>query len=123
MAEEKAIKSRFRRLAALHHPDKVQQSGNGSTAETDAIFVHLKLAQDTLLDPARRFAYERFGKTVIDWKEGKNIWDYLYHGMLTTGPQYIGGFVMMIVLNMFWWPSFGRYVSLEPWSNTTHGVW
>ncbi|KAK2756087.1 hypothetical protein FQN54_005494 [Arachnomyces sp. PD_36] len=109
-ADDKTIKSRFRRLAALHHPDKVQQlPGNGSREETDAFFVHLKLAQDTLLDPARRFAYERFGKSVVNWKETKTVYDYLYNGILATGPQYVGGLVTMIVLNMFWWPNWGRY--------------
>ncbi|KMU79139.1 hypothetical protein CISG_07503 [Coccidioides immitis RMSCC 3703] len=46
-ADDRTIKSRFRRLAALHHPDK--QGGFESTSTGD-LFVHLKLAQDTLLD-------------------------------------------------------------------------
>lgn len=111
-ADDKTIKSRFRRLAAQHHPDKVQQfPGLGSREETDAFFVHLRLAQDTLLDPAKRFAYDRFGKSVVHWRENKTIYDYLHQGILATGPHYMGGLVTMMVLNMFWWPNWGKYVS------------
>ncbi|KAF3357825.1 hypothetical protein VdG1_05490 [Verticillium dahliae VDG1] len=53
--EDREIKSRFRRLAAVHHPDK------SSDADGASRFIHLKLASDTLLNPAARFAYDRFG--------------------------------------------------------------
>ncbi|EAQ92477.1 hypothetical protein CHGG_00712 [Chaetomium globosum CBS 148.51] len=70
-ATEREIKSRFRRLAALHHPDKVSSStvgGSGPTHEDiNAYFVHLKMAADALADPARRFTYERFGPDVVGW--------------------------------------------------------
>ncbi|KKK15578.1 putative membrane associated DnaJ chaperone [Aspergillus ochraceoroseus] len=48
LADERFIKSRFRRLAAQHHPDKVG-SGDGVS---DDYFVFLKMAQETLVDPA-----------------------------------------------------------------------
>lgn len=41
-ATEKEIKSRFRRLAAIYHPDKVSSSTPGS----EDFFVHLRLAQE-----------------------------------------------------------------------------
>ncbi|EGY13353.1 uncharacterized protein VDAG_00035 [Verticillium dahliae VdLs.17] len=60
--EDREIKSRFRRLAAVHHPDK------SSDADGASRFIHLKLASDTLLNPAARFAYDRFGPEVTQWQ-------------------------------------------------------
>lgn len=67
-ASEREIKSRFRRLAALYHPDKVVTGqGQQSQEEVNNYFVHLKTAVDTLTDPVRRFAYERFGVDAVAW--------------------------------------------------------
>ncbi|KAK2736424.1 hypothetical protein FQN57_000757 [Myotisia sp. PD_48] len=104
---DRTIKSRFRRLAALHHPDKQLHGSNGENPE--GIFVYLKLAQDTLLDPTRRFAYDRFGLDVVQGNKDKTISDYFFTGLYTLIPQYLGGFVMMIVLNIFWFSSWARY--------------
>ncbi|KAK3403195.1 hypothetical protein B0T20DRAFT_400268 [Sordaria brevicollis] len=64
-ASEREIKSRFRRLAALYHPDKV--TGQQNQEEVNNYFVHLKTAVDTLTDPVRRWAYERFGLDAVAW--------------------------------------------------------
>ncbi|KAL8830914.1 MAG: hypothetical protein Q9170_005516 [Blastenia crenularia] len=56
--DEKKIKSRFRRLAAIYHPDKAVSPEDHANAE--AYFVKFKSAQDTLTDATKRFAYERF---------------------------------------------------------------
>ncbi|KAI0019369.1 hypothetical protein F4780DRAFT_747404 [Xylariomycetidae sp. FL0641] len=63
-ASDREVKARFRRLAALHHPDKVGGGGGGG----QDYFMHLKTAADVLTDPARRFAYERFGPEAEAWR-------------------------------------------------------
>lgn len=109
LADERTIKSRFRRLAAQHHPDKITQ-GEGLPA--DNYFVYLKLAQDTLLDPAKRFAYDRFGPDVLTWGDrNKTMQDFLMTGLQRSLLPYVGGFVTIIFLNFTWWASWGRYVS------------
>lgn len=108
-ADERTIKSRFRRLAALHHPDKIQQFPNDG--DSDAFFVHLRLAQDTLLDPTKRFAYDRFGAGVVNGSRAKSMREFLYAGLYALFPQYAVGFVIMTLLNLFWFSSWGRYVS------------
>lgn len=73
----------------------------------------LKLAQDTLLDPAKRFAYDRFGPAILNWGNEKTVQDFLYAAMQRSIiPQYVGGFVTIIFLNFTWWSDWGRYVSL-----------
>lgn len=108
LADDKTIKSRFRRLAAQHHPDKL---GPGDTAG-DAYFVYLKLAQDTLLDPAKRFAYDRFGPEIVQWGERKTRQDFLAAALHRTIPQYVAGFLTVVFLNFTWWSDWGRYVGV-----------
>ncbi|MCJ1240889.1 hypothetical protein MMC14_008893 [Varicellaria rhodocarpa] len=106
-AEERAIKSRFRRLAALHHPDKVSSSQDRETSE--AFFVHLKLAQDTLLSPAKRFAYDRFGPDILQWQHCSSIRDYLLAGLQAFAPLYVGPVVFMILLGVAGYLQWGRF--------------
>jgi len=118
-ADDRAIKSRFRKLATLHHPDKVQQlpSEEGS----DMLFVHLRLAHDTLLDPVKRFAYDRFGAGVVEGTNSKSTREFLYAGLLALLPQYAAGFVVMTLLNFFWFSPWGRYVSESQTDTTSTG--
>ncbi|KAI9810233.1 MAG: hypothetical protein M1827_006367 [Pycnora praestabilis] len=110
--DERGIKSRFRRLAALHHPDKV--SSAEAREGSEAYFVHLKLAQDTLLDPTKRFAYDRFGPDIIQWRHCSSVRDYVLVGVQAIAPYYVaGGFFMMIlgVLGYLEWGRYWRYIS------------
>ncbi|KAI9925702.1 hypothetical protein ASPWEDRAFT_158097 [Aspergillus wentii DTO 134E9] len=109
LADDKVIKSRFRRLAAQHHPDKVV-SGNGVPyAGSENYFVYLKLAQDTLLDPAKRFAYDRFGPEILTWNNKKTMQDFFFAAFQSIIPQYLAGFTTVIFLNFTWWSNWGRY--------------
>jgi hypothetical protein len=106
-ADERAIKSRFRRLAAQYHPDKV-----GIDSGAESYFLYLRRAQETLVDPVKRFAYDRFGTDMLNWGEQKTMRDYLMTSLTKSiVPQYIGGFVTMMLLNWLWWANWGRYVS------------
>lgn len=106
LADEKTIKSRFRRLAAQHHPDKIT---HGDGVPSDDYFVYLKLVQDTLLDPAKRYAYDRFGPDILGWGNAKTVQDFLLTGLQRSVPQYVGGFITIIILNFMWWSGWGRY--------------
>lgn len=106
LADDRTIKSRFRRLAAQHHPDKLGPDGAG-----DAYFVYLKLAQDTLLDPAKRFAYDRLGPDILQWGDRRTMQEYLSTALHRIVPQYVAGFLTIVFLNLTWWSDWGRYVS------------
>jgi len=103
-AKDREIKSSFRRMARIHHPDKI-----GNNGAEDNYFVHLKMAQDTLLNPAKRFAYERFGPEVVDWQRCSSIRDYLTNGVQALLPYYVGTAVLMYVLGFIGYLEWGKY--------------
>ena len=117
-ATEREVKSRLRRLAALHHPDKTapRSSSNGQLDGSHNFFIVLQLAAETLADPAKRFAYERFGPVVHAWKlgrEGKGlttIKDFMTNGLTLQIPYYLAGAAGMYLLSALgylrhaqWW--------------------
>lgn len=105
-ANEREVKSRFRRLAAMHHPDK---AGKGAQ-DSAAYFIHLKLASDTLQDAAKRFAYERFGPEVVDWQKVTTIKDYIYKGAVSgIFPHYGVAAATIYLFGMFGYMEFGKY--------------
>ncbi len=55
-ADDKSIKSAYRRLAMRYHPDK-----NPGCGESEAKFKAISEAYDCLKDPQKRAAYDRFG--------------------------------------------------------------
>ncbi len=96
--------------AALHHPDKTASTDNDGSSE--AYFVHLKLAQDTLLNPAKRFAYDRFGPDVIRWQHCSSMRDYVTVGLQAAAPYYILSGLFMIITGVVGYLEWGRYVCL-----------
>lgn len=95
--------------AAVYHPDKVATSGDD--APSDSIFVQLKLAQDTLLNPTKRFAYDRFGPDVINWQHCSSVGDYILVGLKAAAPMYLGSAIFMIFLGVTGYLQWGRFVS------------
>src|SRR5919205_3626334 len=55
-ADDKTIKSAYRRLAMECHPDR-----NGGCTDSEARFKAISEAYDCLKDPQKRAAYDRFG--------------------------------------------------------------
>lgn len=124
--DERGINSRFRRLYALgsicvlgimlrcsnrtllHHPDKVSSDSDRSTAE--AYYVHLKLCRDILMDPVKRFAYDRLGPETLFWQKSTTIPDFLSVGLRHIFMYYTGtagvltllGFLGYIKQAAFW---------------------
>lgn len=107
-AADRDIKSRFRRLAAMHHPDKAgAAAGFGDSASW---FMHLKLASDTLQDAAKRFAYERFGPNAVAWQKCVTIRDFVSRGLLSSIlPHYAVAAATIYVLGLFGYMEFGKF--------------
>ncbi len=59
-ADDKALKSSYRRLAMQWHPDR-----NPGDAEAEARFKAISEAYDCLKDPQKRAAYDRYGKAAF----------------------------------------------------------
>ncbi|KAM5352424.1 hypothetical protein ACJ41O_005147 [Fusarium nematophilum] len=105
-ATDREVKSRFRRLAATHHPDKA----GGDAADSAAFFMHLKLASDTLQDAAKRFAYERFGPEIARWQKCVTIRDFVIRGVISgILPHYAVAAASVYVLGLFGYMEFGKY--------------
>ena len=60
-ANEAALKSAFRKLAMKYHPDK-----NPGDAEAEKKFKEIGEAYETLKDPQKRAAYDRFGHAAFE---------------------------------------------------------
>jgi len=59
-ADDKTIKSSFRRLAMRYHPDK-----NPGDAEAEGRFKQINAAYAVLSDPQKRAAYDRYGHAAL----------------------------------------------------------
>ncbi|KAL8871418.1 MAG: hypothetical protein Q9174_002742 [Haloplaca sp. 1 TL-2023] len=105
--DEKKIKSRFRRLAAVYHPDKAVSPEDHASAE--AFFVKLKSAQDVLADSTKRFAYDRFGPDILNWQHVSSIRDYIFVGAQAAVPLYGGSALVMAILSLVGYLQWGRY--------------
>lgn len=79
-------------------------------ANAEIYFVKLKSAQDTLTDTTKRWAYERFGPDVLTWQHVSSIRDYLFVGVQTVAPLYGGSIAVMVLLGLFGYLQWGRYV-------------
>lgn len=62
--DEQGLKAAFRAFARRNHPDR---PGIGPAGEQR--FREVRDAFEMLKSPVKRFAYERFGPDVINWKE------------------------------------------------------
>lgn len=109
-APDRDIKSRFRRLAALHHPDKAGAGGASGAPDAATFFMHLKQASDTLQDAAKRFAYERFGPDVVRWQKCVTVKDYVSRGVISgILPHYGVAAASVYILGLFGYMEFGKY--------------
>ena len=71
--------------------------------------MHLKTASDTLVDPAKRFAYERFGPDVVTWARCVTVRDYVVRGVRVILPYYGAAAVVMYGLGFLGYLEWGKY--------------
>ncbi|KAF2858101.1 hypothetical protein K470DRAFT_222049 [Piedraia hortae CBS 480.64] len=103
---EKWIQNRFRRLTIQFHPDKVPPSKRESSKAT---YIALQAAKEVLVDPAKRFAYDRFGPEVVEWTHCKTIRDFVMQGLQRTVIQYVSSGVVLALLGMLGYLTQGRF--------------
>ena len=78
-------------------------------------FVHIKLAQDTLLSPTKRFAYDRFGPDMLAWDHCASIKEYISFGMKTCAASYAATGLLAILLGAMGYLTWGKFVSYIAW--------
>ncbi|KAF2758720.1 hypothetical protein EJ05DRAFT_510613 [Pseudovirgaria hyperparasitica] len=107
-ADDRAINSRFRRITAVMHPDKIADPSRRAFVETQ--YVLLKEYRDILSDTAKRYAYDRLGPEVLklDPKHYRSVWDYVQYGGIQAMQTYLGGLAFMLL---------AQYVGIAPRRN------
>lgn len=88
------VKSHWRRLARVYHPDKVGKEGEG-------LFVALRQGVEVLESEGKRWAYERWGPEIGEWGRLVTQRDYLSRGVQQTGVFYVFALVSWVVLGFF----------------------
>lgn len=89
-----AVKSRWRRLARVYHPDKVGKEGEG-------FFVELKKGVDVLENEGRRWAYERFGADITTWGKLVTNREFLVRGAQQCAAFYVFALGSIVVVSYF----------------------
>ncbi|KAF1955289.1 hypothetical protein CC80DRAFT_594466 [Byssothecium circinans] len=113
--DENALQKRFRKLTIMYHPDKVK-GGERERERASAFYVHLKDMRDIVLDPAKRFAYDRFGPDIFrQCTKCVTVKEYVDNSLLTAVGTYGVLLVMMVGSNAlgFWKDgAYWRYVAI-----------
>lgn len=105
-ADDGQLKQAFRGFAKKNHPDRVGPQG-------ELLFVSVRDAYESLKDPVRRFAYDRFGPDALEWANCSTVRDYLYRGLQQSLGFHIASFVFLVAASFIGQPSpvaFWRYL-------------
>ena len=94
-ADEKAIRKAYRDLARKFHPDV-----NPNNKDAEAKFKEINEAYDTLKDPQKRAAYDRYGKAAFQGGGGGQV----LFSIVITGAlvSIIPVIVVFLLLQRFW---------------------
>jgi hypothetical protein len=106
-ADEKTTSRLLRRVLAAAHPDKAAPS---QRQQAEQVFINVKTAYDTLVDPVKRFAYDRFGMEMLQWKNCKTMQDYVLQGAQNSCVAFLSTLVVMLAAQAFGQMSYGKYV-------------
>lgn len=88
-----AVKSHWRKLARLYHPDKIGKAG-------EQYFVELRRGVECLEDEGKRWAYERFGPVVLEWGKMKGNREWLVRGAYQSVVFYVFAFLSIWLLSI-----------------------
>ncbi|OCL14555.1 hypothetical protein AOQ84DRAFT_22904 [Glonium stellatum] len=106
--DDRALQSRFRRLTVQYHPDKISSAADRSAAND--YYVHLKNARDIIIDPVKRFAYDRFGPEVFQCERlCVTIRDYEIHALYITVIRYGLIAALLVAVNALGYMKDGAY--------------
>jgi hypothetical protein len=103
------------------HPDKLKDPTQEELERAQAYYIHLKNARDTLVDGAKRFAYERWGPDMLEWKKCITRLDFVKHGLQQLVPYYILTFCTLIVAGLLGYAQDAKLVCFHPtttWPDT-----
>ncbi|GAA5988562.1 hypothetical protein JCM5350_004454 [Sporobolomyces pararoseus] len=89
-----AVKSHWRKLARIYHPDKVGKGG-------EQRFVELRRGIDILENDNKRWAYERFGPSILEWGKLVTSREFLVKGATNSGAFWVFAFLSIAAISFF----------------------
>ncbi|KAL4071274.1 hypothetical protein V8B97DRAFT_1871187 [Scleroderma yunnanense] len=98
ITDDSTLKTAFRTFARKHHPDRIGPQGEG-------YFIQVRDAFEALKDPVVRFAYDRFGPDVLQWKDCSTMKEYLRRGLLSSSAYYIVTGAALVLYSVIGKPS------------------
>ncbi|ORX77160.1 DnaJ-domain-containing protein [Anaeromyces robustus] len=100
------LKSNYRKLSLMYHPDKQEPE---NMAEAQEKYILIRSAYEILQKPIQLKAYEKFGITALECKHCSTERDYLYYMIPAYVMHYaITGLVLFIFFVIFG-KGYGRY--------------
>ena len=87
------------------HPDKI----SSPNPTTELLYLSMQSAKDTLTDPAKRFAYDRFGPDILFWQHCKTLRDFVFHGVQQTSLYYVVSFCGLVLLGLLGYLQSGKF--------------
>jgi len=88
-ADEGKIKAAFRAFARKHHPDRVGSHGAD-------LFVVVREGYEALMEPNKRWAYDRFGADILTCKECVTQREFLTRGLIQSlGFHIVSGLALL----------------------------
>ncbi|WVF70456.1 hypothetical protein IAT40_005246 [Kwoniella sp. CBS 6097] len=92
--DDDGLKRAYRSLSRLYHPDRA-----GVGTGNEETFISIRRAYETLSDPVKRYAYDRFGPGVTNWKSA-SIREYTLVGLQHSVGFYLISGGLMILLSL-----------------------
>ncbi|KAI0300441.1 hypothetical protein B0F90DRAFT_1817509 [Multifurca ochricompacta] len=105
-ADAGQIKTAFRTFARRHHPDRVGPQGAD-------LFVAVREGYEALMEPNKRWAYDRFGANILSCKECVTQHEFLARGLIQSL-----GFHIVSGLALLFFSAIGRSSSVAFWRYT-----
>ncbi|GJJ08403.1 hypothetical protein Clacol_002619 [Clathrus columnatus] len=105
-ADDHTLKVAFRQFARKNHPDRVGPAG-------EPLFIAVRDAYESLNDPVKRFAYDRFGSDAMTWRDCATPREYIKHGLLASSGYYIGTIGLLMLWSIFGIGNTGAYLYMS----------
>ncbi|WVQ97459.1 hypothetical protein IAU59_004572 [Kwoniella sp. CBS 9459] len=92
--DDDGLKRAYRSLSRLYHPDRA-----GAGIRSEELFISIRRAYETLSDPVKRYAYNRFGPGSVNWKAA-SVREYTILGLQHSVGFYLISGGLMILLSL-----------------------
>jgi len=100
------LKSNYRKLSLMYHPDKQEPE---HLAEAQEKYIMIRQAYEILQNPIQLKAYEKFGLSALECKHCTTERDYLHYMIPAYIMHYvITGFILLVFFVLFG-KGYGRY--------------